>query len=69
MHCLNQFFKQTKRDVHWWREILCISEMHHNSIIFSLIIVENADPVESELNLGNFLKKLRKNYPQKAQPY
>ena len=29
---------------------MCISEMHHNSIILSLIIVENVDPVASEFH-------------------
>ena len=58
--------------------MICISEMCHNSIIFSLIIVENVDPAVVGLNLGNLLKiiqtnkkirmtvKLRNSHPEKT---
>ena len=51
--------------------------MCHNSIIFSLIIVENVDPAVVGLSLGNLLKiiqtnkkirmtvKLRNSHPEK----
>ena len=45
-----------KPDVYYWKEIMFISEMCHNSIILRSIIVENVDPVASELSLGNLLK-------------
>ena len=61
MHFINQFSKQTKWL--WWKNQTCISGKNSiiysiisNSIILSLIIVENVDPVASELSLGNLLK-------------
>ena len=61
MHFINQFSKQTRWL--WWKnqmyitgKKLFISEMCYNSIILRSIIVENVDPVASELSLGNLLK-------------
>ena len=61
MHFINQFSKQTKWL--WWiyisekNSIICIIySIIPNSITLSLIIVENVDPVASELSLGNLLK-------------
>ena len=64
MHFINQFSKQTKWL--WWKNQIYISEKNSiiciiysiipNSITLSLIIVENVDPVASELSLGNLLK-------------
>ena len=64
MHFINQFSKQTKWL--WWKNQIYISEKNSiiciiysiipNSITLSLIIVENVDPVASELSLGDLLK-------------